>query len=824
PMDSTRWRRISAPVGAFWNRDRVPMDTRRIVRLYIGTSGTHHFEVDQIALEAKQRPVAARPLHAVSPPMTVDAVQFADGRYALRFDPSALMPGPLTATADFDLARSQHRATQKLPGATPQDEVLLAAPAVEAAGDGSVRLTLVRQGETVASGAWDFDLVASRPLPDPTELSLLPAPKEIELGEGAFPLLPGPSPDCTTDAMNSPALRLLTETLAAWGARGEDLHGIPRAAGEPLLLRIGAPEPLDAAAAERLRDLPAQGYVLVTSGAGVAVAANDLGGLRNGVCTLLQAAESHYARTGVLAAPAMHVVDWPSLPIRAVSMPLPTNRWGHPNDPPVDPDFFIDYLRRVVVAHKLNMCVLIIHQAMQYDSHPIVAGPAAWPKSEVKRVFDALRSWGVEPVPLMNSLGHANWLTIPYRDLELAEDGDVHQLCTSHPRAEEILTEIYQEIIDLVEPAYFHVGLDEIRWKTHTLPEEQRCPRCAGKSKQDIFAEWVQMLHDFLAEQDIEMMMWGDMILPGHNGGPPYNLAETVGRLPKDVIICNWSTGVTPESHAWLREHGYQRIIKSNSRGATPAEQELVMGNMMGVWYKTHWLTEHTAPKLEGNAYGSILAGAEYSWNHWPDLFSPMPPLRADFFGQRPLAQWRIAGTPAPAGLLQAIELPEGDAVEGLPSGSLRFGAIPFTVAPERAIELQPGERATVEVNRAANALYILHAARLLDREAMVEAFKAAENWGGAPVAEYTVAFESGQTEMIPVRYGMDARDPEEGWCVAPLCYTSLGAYPMTCEADGLHLFARQWRNPRPDDEIVSVTIRQLDAPARVVLAGLAAE
>ncbi|MEA3399961.1 MAG: carbohydrate binding domain-containing protein, partial [Armatimonadota bacterium] len=56
PMDSTRWRRISAPVGAFWNRDRVPMDTRRIVRLYIGTSGTHRFEVDQIALDAEQRP------------------------------------------------------------------------------------------------------------------------------------------------------------------------------------------------------------------------------------------------------------------------------------------------------------------------------------------------------------------------------------------------------------------------------------------------------------------------------------------------------------------------------------------------------------------------------------------------------------------------------------------------------------------------------------------------------------------------------------------------------------------------------------------------
>ncbi|MGC9319743.1 MAG: carbohydrate binding domain-containing protein, partial [Armatimonadota bacterium] len=53
PMDSTDWRRISAPLGAFWNREGVPMDARRIVRMYIGSSGTHHFEVDQIALEAE---------------------------------------------------------------------------------------------------------------------------------------------------------------------------------------------------------------------------------------------------------------------------------------------------------------------------------------------------------------------------------------------------------------------------------------------------------------------------------------------------------------------------------------------------------------------------------------------------------------------------------------------------------------------------------------------------------------------------------------------------------------------------------------------------
>jgi hypothetical protein len=46
----------------------------------------------------------------------------------------------------------------------------------------------------------------------------------------------------------------------------------------------------------------------------------------------------------------------------------------------------------------------------------------------------------------------------------------------------------------------------------------------------------------------------------------------------------------------------------------------------------------------------------------------------------------------------------------------------------------------------------------------------------------------------------------------------------MTCETDGLHLYAMQWRNPRPDDEIASVALRQIEPIARVILAGVAAE
>jgi hypothetical protein len=302
-------------------------------------------------------------------------------------------------------------------------------------------------------------------------------------------------------------------------------------------ITVGEMPPLPPQYAARVTELPAEGYMLEVTDAGVRIVAQDTRGLVNGACTLLQAIESHFAMTSELAAPGMRVFDWPNLPIRTLTMGMPTHRWGHPNDAPVDPEFFKDYLRRTIVRQKLNMVVFLVGQGVHFDTHPEVDGPAAWSKETMRDIIDMCRSYGVEPVPGENSLGHANWLCIPHK--ELAEDGDVHQICTSNPDSKRIMLEIYQELIDLFDAKYFHVGLDEIRWKTHLIPEDQRCPLCAGKDKRDIFVEWVQMLHDFLAGQDVEMMMWGDMILPGHNGGAPFNLKDTVHSRPRARPGCS---------------------------------------------------------------------------------------------------------------------------------------------------------------------------------------------------------------------------------------------------------------------------------------------
>jgi len=103
----------------------------------------------------------------------------------------------------------------------------------------------------------------------------------------------------------------------------------------------------------------------------------------------------------------------------------------------------------------------------------------------------------------------------------------------------------------------------------------------------------------------------------------------------------------------------------------------------------------------------------------------------------------------------------------------------------------------------------------------MIEAFKDPASWAGVPIGEYVVEYASGATETIPVRYGIEVRDPQDGWCVSPIAYGSMAVGPMTCEAEGTHIYTMQWLNPRPEDAIASITMWQLGAPAQVLVAGL---
>lgn len=792
PLDSTRWRRFCYKFDTFWTRQNRPFDLRSLRRLYFGTTGTHQVLIDQIALQRPLRPVPLAPADNGGPAaITPELAASRDGYYFLTFDPGAVLEPTVTAelTVQWPGRRPQQlRKTFAAQAAT--EELWLALPGMpDAEGEGRLTLRLTEpSGNLCYSGPFTFRVALAIGALEPTALQLVPRPKQVTYHPGSFRLpLKLQAHVLSQPDLALPVMRQLQDDLRQWfGCRlqyqPEKLYPGPVA-----VLVITAPrEPplVPQELSERFRELREQGYALQVDERGLLLAARDAAGLRYAATTLLQVLRSASPCAAQPQAPHLTIMDWPSLPFRAVNICLPTTRWGYPNDSPVPMDYFLDYLRRTVVDQKINAVGLEIRQGMRFDKHPELAGPAAYSKQEVRRLVEFLRGRGVEVFPLIEALGHAEWLVIPRPELQ--EDGDTHTLCTRHPAAREVLRDCFDEALELFEPQYIHFGLDEIRWQTDKVAQEKRCPRCRGLDKRRLFVEQVQWLAEYARARRVKMLMWADMVLREHNGGPPYQLADTLGDLPRDVIMCDWSTTLAPASLAQLSRRGFT-VVKSNSCGVNNAQVPFVLGNMWGIWAKTPWLTEANWDVQE-YCYLRQLVAAEYSWNVYPDLMADGTPCPPEYFPRRPLVQQRLAARPEPAGDAALTALQPGSAT--VPAAGLK---LPLLAEPL----LQAG---SLEVRRPAAAAYCLVAAdgpagaeAEQTRTKFLEAFRLKENWQGVPVGELQFTLTDGSRYRQPLLYGTHLRavGPQEA---QPQVLEALATVPV-----GPRLaYLLQWVNPKP--------------------------
>jgi hypothetical protein len=75
---------------------------------------------------------------------------------------------------------------------------------------------------------------------------------------------------------------------------------------------------------------------------------------------------------------------------------------------------------------------------------------------------------------------------------------------------------------------------------------EDKCLRCGGRDKAELFANEVRTIHDHLAQKNRQLFIWGDRLLDGKTTGlgeweASYNNTyRAVDMIPKDVIICDW--------------------------------------------------------------------------------------------------------------------------------------------------------------------------------------------------------------------------------------------------------------------------------------------
>ncbi|TWF34850.1 glycosyl hydrolase family 20 [Chitinophaga polysaccharea] len=222
---------------------------------------------------------------------------------------------------------------------------------------------------------------------------------------------------------------------------------------------------------------------------------------------------------------------------------------------------FLKFIATELAPRHINTLVLRVDFNYQFKSHPELRDPGALTEAEVKQLVQTCRAHQIQLIPQINLLGHQSWAGTINNLLKVYPDFDetpwvkmpakyewpnadglyCKSYCPLHPGVHKIVFELVDEICDVFESTAFHAGMDEVFYIG-----EEKCPRCGGRDKAELFAGEVWTLRNHLAGKQRVLWIWGDRLLDGKITGlgaweaSMNNTARAVDLVPKDIMICDW--------------------------------------------------------------------------------------------------------------------------------------------------------------------------------------------------------------------------------------------------------------------------------------------
>jgi hypothetical protein len=166
----------------------------------------------------------------------------------------------------------------------------------------------------------------------------------------------------------------------------------------------------------------------------------------------------------------------------------------------------------------MNMVVIDLGDAVQYQSHPEIAIRGAWPIEKLKAELAKIRSLGIEPIPKLNfATTHDIWLGQYSRMVST----DIYYA---------VCRDLINEVIAIFDkPRFFHLGMDE------ELASYQTRQDIAIVRQNDL---WWGDLYFFIGECEkngVRPWVWSDYA---------WHQPDVFFRkMPKSVLQSNWYYG-----------------------------------------------------------------------------------------------------------------------------------------------------------------------------------------------------------------------------------------------------------------------------------------
>jgi hexosaminidase len=680
--------------------------------------------------------------------------------------------------------------------------------------------------------------VDDRWAPVPNEPVLIPPPKILWRGEGSPLILPADQKVLLEieDESYRPAAEALARELARYGltatiALGEwqTARGIFLGGSRALQRRFPVP------------DRPGA-YMLKVEPPRVLLIGRFAEGVFYGVQTLMQLLQPAPNRLQITP---LTIIDYPDMLFRGVHL------FGG-----TQPEFHRRLIGNLVGHLKFNTLVVECGYSQWEAIKP------AWvefsvPKTNLREIVALAQANYLEPIPLLQSLGHMAWVFRNNANVELAEDPETPwAICPRREASRQLLQRLFDEVLEIFPRRAFHLGLDEITLRGR-FPHS---PECQGATVAQLFSEHFRWLVGELQARGVqEVMLWSDMLLSreeAHDGAANAADREAARFTRQQVLnaireasrtegreggtltlsLCDWH--YTPTEHyrslEVLRRAGFQRLIATtwyNPRNiytfAQAARQQRIVGLLQSTW-AGYSLTEKSLRDAPEQFIAYVLA-AIYAWNSNAPPPEQLPFDVEWFFHAR---YWRemVPLQPQPGFLvdlrpLYNLRLSELEPVvlSRIPIGRMRLQGHLFQLADStespNALMLSstkaPGEpsRYPREVViplaqlEQVKTLYLLHAT----------GWQADRN---AEVARLVLEYADGTQAELRLLYGVHVRawnDPGAA-IESPPIWSQL-----TPDGQRVRLRLLRWYNPHPGKAIRALRLSTTHPTAGYMLLGLSA-
>lgn len=383
-------------------------------------------------------------------------------------------------------------------------------------------------------------------------LFLIPQPKYLRLHKGAAGLLR--LDGRVASPIDNPVLE--TAVRQVFGQKGRLVVDQREA---PVRCRIVTPREYGLRPMSHEYGAHSEAFCLEIDSTTITLDARNPTGLRYGLITLGQ-----IMRACGPNLPDFCIVDWPLLERRGYMLALAQ---GHNT-------YHAAYARHVVrelAWLKMNALYLYLENSFQFPFDPMLGGKRSMTPQQAEELDAYAASYGIEVIPMLNVLGHAEETLSLERYRHLAEipsdksptTFSPSQFCPSNPNVLRFAGKMIAVLARCFRSRVIHVGGDEAQ----NLGQCPRCRRIAGdKGVAHLYANYFNAVARIAGKYHRRIGIWGDMLLNHRPGGAARERIHAADLLSKNIVIYDWHySGGSRDTLRYFTGKGFEVIAATST-------------------------------------------------------------------------------------------------------------------------------------------------------------------------------------------------------------------------------------------------------------------